>query len=111
MTFAQLTPTERARRIANTLLSMLPDEDQQIMIARAHAVGETWLGSTLLTYTDDSVVTTAEAAAIVYVGPSTIRKWHSLGFLRSVDRGKYVVADVVDAAAAVRNRRNTRQPA
>jgi hypothetical protein len=88
------TPTERARRIANSLLAALPEDDRQRAITAARAVGETWLGEELLAWTEDDVVTTAQAAELVHVGPSTIRKWHSEGTLPNVGQGRYRVRDV-----------------
>lgn len=111
MSFESLTSLERARHIANTLLAHLPEEDQLIYIARARAVDETWLGASLMTHTVDEVVSTAVAASIVFVGPSTIRKWHSDGLLRAVSRGQYVVGEVLDCAAFLRQRRTTRRSA
>lgn len=103
------TPAERARRIANSLLKLLPSGEQEIWRARAHALGETWLGSDLARWDVDDVVSTKDAAALVYVGVSTISKWCSEGDLRNVARGRYRVGDVIDCAARQRRRRATRR--
>lgn len=102
------TATERARRIANSLLALLPDAERPVWTARAHALGETWLGAELLRWTADDVVSTTEAAAIAHVGASTIRKWHSEGDLANRGRGRYRVGDVLDCAARRRARREAR---
>jgi hypothetical protein len=73
--------TERARRIANSLLALLPDGERDIAIRKARAVGETWLGEHLLRWTNDDVITTDQAADLIHMRPSTIRKWHSRGQL------------------------------
>lgn len=95
------TPTERARRIANSLLALLPEPDRGAAIAQARAVGESWLGANLLRWDKSDVITTAEAAELLHVGAATIRKWHSLGYLPNHlgRRGRYVVAAVLDCAA------------
>ena len=105
------TPTERARRIANSLVALLPAHERDFWVAKAHELGETWLGTSLARYTNDDVVSTAEAAALAYVGGSTIRKWHSLGQLKAVGRGRYRVGDVLDCAAARRGARQQRRSA
>ena len=101
------TATERARRIANSLLGLLPDGERDIAIRKARAVGETWLGANLLRWTKDDVVTTAQAAELIHMRPSTIRKWHSQGHLPNhLGRpGRYVVAAVLDCAAQRRRER------
>lgn len=99
------TPTERARRIANSLLGLLPANERGVWTARAHALGETWLGEDLITWTPDDIVSTKQAARILHVAPGTIRKWHSLGYLSDKGRGRYVVGDVLDCAAARRHAR------
>ena len=99
------TPTERARRIANSLLALLPEPERDTWTAQAHAVGETWLGATLLRWSADDIITTAEAAELIHVGASTIRKWHSAGQLHAQARGRYRVGDVLDCAAARRRAR------
>lgn len=105
------TATDRARRIANSLLGLLPADERAQWTARAHALGETWLGEDLITWTPDEVVTTKQAARILHVKPGTIRKWHSLGYLPAKGRGRYVVADVLDCAAERRRNRQQRQAA
>lgn len=99
------TSLERARRIANTLLSLLPAEERQTWADRAHALGETWLSASLVTWGVDDIVPTKTAAELVHMKPSTIRKWHSEGDLRNVTRGRYRVGDVLDCAAVRRARR------
>lgn len=102
------TPTERARAVANSLLALLPAGDRDHAIRQARAVGETWLGANLLRWDKTDVVTTAEAAELAHVGASTIRKWHSDGHLPNQGRGRYVVAHVLDCAAARRRERAER---
>lgn len=100
------TPTERARRIANSLLALLPDpDDREHWRRRAHELGETWLGADLVRWEPDDIVSTEDAAHLVHVSPSAIRKWHSAGRLANVARGRYRVADVLDCAAEMRSRR------
>ncbi len=104
------TPTERARRIANNLLNLLPDpKEREFFRDKAHALGETWLGYNELAQDREDTVTTAEAAALVHVGPPTIRKWHSEGDLPHVARGRYRVGDVQDCAAEMKRRRAARR--
>ena len=100
------TPLERARRIANSLLALLPDPDERAgYIAIARRFGETWLGESLVLHDDTDIVTTAEAADIAYVRPGTIRRWHSEGALSAHTRGRYVVAAVRECAEAKRKLR------
>lgn len=100
------TALDRARRIANSLLALLPDGERERHVATAHQLGETWLGGDLLRWTVDDIVSTAEAAGIVHVKDSTIRKWHSEpGGLPNCGRGRYRVGDVLDYAALKRARR------
>jgi len=100
------TPLERARRIANSLLALMPDPDERAgYIAIARRFGETWLGESLVLHDDTAIVTTAEAADIAYVRPGTIRRWHSEGALSAVSRGRYVVAAVRECAEAKRRLR------
>lgn len=96
------TALDRSRRIANSLLALLPDAERVRAVRQARAVGETWLGANLLRWEVSDVVSTAEAAELVGVGPSTVRKWHSQGYLPNHlgRRGCYVVARVLDCAAA-----------
>ena len=103
------TQLERARRIANSLLGLLPDAERDLAIRKARAVGQTWLGANLLRWDKTDVVTTSDAAELANVGPSTIRKWHSLGYLPNHQGrvGCYVVAIVLDCAAARRRERVT----
>lgn len=93
------SPTDRARAVANSLLGLLPRSERDIAIRKARAVGESWLGADLLRWDISDVVTTAEAAQMIHVGASTIRKWHSLGYLPNRGTGKYRVGDVLDCAA------------
>lgn len=104
------TALDRARRIARSLLALLPDTEQPLWAARAAALGETWLSDQLLRWTIDDIVSTKEAADIVQIGASTIRKWHSAGHLTAVARGRYRVGDVIDCSAE-RRRRRTEQAA
>lgn len=99
------TTLDRARRIANSLLALLPAEERERHVATAHRLGETWLGGDLLRWTLDDVVSTAEAAGIIHVKPSTVRKWHSEGALANRGRGRYRVGDVLDCAATKRAKR------
>jgi hypothetical protein len=102
----QDTACERARRIANSLLALLSGDDRDRAIRQARAVGETWLGAQLLRWEVTDVVTTNQAAEILHVGPSTIRKWHSEGHLPNHGRpGHYVLGKVLDCAAARRTQR------
>jgi hypothetical protein len=103
------TPLERARRIANSLLALMPDPDERAgYIAIARRYGETWLGENLILHDDTDVVSTAEAADIAYVRPGTIRRWHFEGFLPSIGRGRYVVSAVRACAETKRQMRATR---
>jgi hypothetical protein len=99
--------TDRARKIANSLLALLPDIERDQAIVKARAVGETWLGANLLHWEIHDVVTTSQAAEIIHVRPSTIRKWHSEGHLPNHQgrKGLYVVAHVLDCAAQRRRER------
>lgn len=111
------TPTERARRIANSLLMLLPADERPIWTARAHAIGETWLGETLVRWTAEDAVNGQEAAQLVHVSEDIIRKWATKAhpddpgkplLPRFKMRGRcrtYLVRDVLDAAAAVRRAR------
>ena len=96
-------PVDRARRIANSLLALLPADEAARHVVTARRLGESWLGTQLLRFDASDVISTAEAAELVHVGPSTIRKWHSMGYLHNHGRaGRYVVAAVLDCAAARR---------
>lgn len=109
--------TERARRIANSLLTLLPADEQPVWTARAHALGETWLGSVLITYDETSIITTEQAAALVHVSRDTIRRWACsvhpedparplLPRLRREGHWMtYRATDVIDASAALRRAR------
>ena len=100
------TPCERARRVANSLLALLPEPDRAAAILQARAVGETWLGPDLLRWDVNDLVTTNQAAEILHVNPSTIRKWHSRGWLPHHRRkGHYLLAAVLDCAAERRRAR------
>jgi hypothetical protein len=101
------TPTERARRIANSLLMLLPAEERPVWAARAHAIGETWLGETLVRWTADDVVIPAEAARLVHKTTADLRKWVQMGLLARKGDG-YRVGDVLDASAEAQRRRRTR---
>lgn len=101
------TATDRARRIANTLLGLLDPAERARVITAARAVGETWLGAEMMRWADDDVITTAEAAQLVHVSPAMVRKWHSQGRLprAGVEPGRYRVADVLECARRVRVKR------
>jgi hypothetical protein len=102
------TATERARRIANSLLALLPADERPAWVARAHSLGETWLGETLVVHADDEAITGPEAAAMLSVSEDTIRQWAARSLLpRFGWRGRrrtYLVADLFSAAAASRRR-------
>jgi hypothetical protein len=66
---------DRARRIANSLLALMPESDRGRHLALAHQLGETWLGERLLMHTPDEAITTDEAAALVSVSREVIRRW------------------------------------
>ncbi len=103
------TIAERARRIANALYALLPDDAvKKTVRAQAHAMGERWLGEDILRYGPEDVVTTKEASHLVFRGESTIRKWHSDGDLPNVRKGMYRVCDVMDCDARKRVRRQQR---
>lgn len=94
------TALERARAVANALLLELDGAQREVWTARAHAVGETWLGASVVRWGADDVVSTAEAAEMVHVRPGTIRMWCSMGRLANAGRpGRYRVGAVLDAAA------------
>lgn len=100
------TPCERARRIANALLLQLAPEAQREAIRQARAVGETWLGPELLRWTDDDVITTAEAAELLHVREHTIRQWHSRDGLPNAGQpGRYQVRTLLDFTARRRRER------
>lgn len=101
------TPTERARRIANSLLMLLPADERPVWTARAHAIGETWLGETLVRWTADDVVPPGEAARLVHKTTADLRKWVQMGLLKRSGSG-YRVGDVLDAAATAQQRRAAR---
>lgn len=69
------TNLDRARRIANSLLAQLPEAERDRAVATAHRLGQTWLGSSLVTYTPDQAITTAQAAQMLSVSQDTIRQW------------------------------------
>lgn len=98
------TPTERARRIANSLLALLPAEERPTWIKRAHELGETWLGETIVTHELDDVLTPADAGRLLAVTPAILRNWVRLGVLQRTGTG-YTVKDLLDAAAEIRKRR------
>jgi hypothetical protein len=101
-------PTERARRIANSLLALLPAEEVPVWTARAHALGETWLGVDLIRWSSDDVLKPAEAARLVHRTTADLRRWVHNGYLSRTGRG-YRAGDVIDAAAEARRRRGTRR--
>jgi len=88
------------------LLLRLPPEMQQQAIREARAVGETWLGPELLRWSDDDVITTAQAAELLHVREHTIRQWHSREGLPNAGRpGRYRVRDLLDWTARRRRYR------
>lgn len=119
------TPLQRARRIANSLLAMLPTPDREAMTARAHAFGETWLGATLMTYTPDQAITADLAAELLVVSERQIRGWATMPHPEHPDRpllpragrqrngrGRrqtYLVRDLLDASAVL-DRVRRREP-
>lgn len=71
-------PVDRARRIANSLLAELAEirpEHARQHVAAAHRLGQTWLGSTLVTHEPDQAITTREAAEMLCVSEGVIRLW------------------------------------
>ncbi len=105
------TPAERARRIANAMLAMVPEEQRQVAVRHAHELGETWLGVEVVMWGPEDIVTTREASTVAHVGESTIRKWHSEGHLVNVTTGRYRVVDVLECSARMRDRRTQRRAA
>jgi hypothetical protein len=101
------TTTERARRVANSLLALLPPDEAAIHIATAHRLGETWLGADLQRWMIDDVVPPSEAAGLVHATPAHLRSWVRMGVLTRTGRG-YRVGDVLDASAKVHQLRRTR---
>lgn len=109
--------TERARRIANSLLALLPAEEQPEWIARAHELGETWFGEGLVIYTPDQAINTAQAAQLIGVSQDVIRQWACKPhpedpgrkllprFKKQGNHRTYLAGDVLDAAAALRRQR------
>jgi hypothetical protein len=107
------TALDRARRIANSLLALLPEADREQHVATAHQLGETWLGERLLTHTPDQAVTTREAASLASVSEDVIRRWACtphpsqsgrMLLPRAGRRGRsmtYIVRNVLEASAAV----------
>jgi len=114
------TPLDRARAIANSLLRLLPASERPMWTARAHALGETWLGEQPVIHTPDQAITTREAAQLLGVSEDLIRAWACRPhpedptrkllprFKKDGARRTYLVADVLDAAAAVRRSRGKR---
>lgn len=115
------TPTERARRIANSLLGLLSAPERALMVERAHALGETWLGETLVIHEPDETITTRDAAAMLSVGEDTIRSWAARAHPDDPDRPllpragwrggfrTYKVADLLEAARIIRSTRAARR--
>jgi len=119
-------PVDRARRIANSLLAEVfevrPEQGRQ-HVAAAHRLGETWLGSILVTYDNDQAITTRQAAQLLCVSEGVIRLWactphptrpgHML-LARAGRRGRaqtYIVRALLDASFEVSRARARRQPA
>ncbi|MGE5830642.1 MAG: hypothetical protein ACM30G_20080 [Micromonosporaceae bacterium] len=115
------TATERARRIANSLLGLLPAEERGVWTERAHALGETWLGETLVTRSNEDEITTRDAAAMLSVGEDTIHQWATKRHPQDPSRpllprrgrsGRfrtYKVADLLEAARIIRTDRAERR--
>jgi len=111
------TPTERARAIANSLLALLPAAERPIWVARAHALGEIWLGERLLTYTPDQAITGEQAAELLSLPSYEIRRWACMRHPaepnrpllpragRSGRHQTYLLRNVLDAAAIRRQNR------
>lgn len=109
--------TDRARRVANSLLALLPHDVQSRAVVSARAVGETWLGQRLVTYTPDQAITTAQAAAMLGISPDVVRQWacrhHPTDpnrplLRREGMRGReqtYLVRNVLEASFQARRRR------
>lgn len=117
-------PVDRARRIANSLLAELfevrPEHARQ-HVAAAHRLGETWLGSALVTYDNDQAITTRQAAALLCVSEGVIRLWactphptrpgHML-LARAGRRGRaqtYIVRALWDASFEVNRMKGVRR--
>lgn len=103
------TPTEQARRIANHLLTLLPEPTRTQLVTQARAAGITWLGPTPVVYDDDEVLPPGEAAALVHRRPGDLRQWVAMGVLVRQGGGGYRVRDVYAAQAAIRARRTHRR--
>lgn len=107
------TPTDRARRIANSLLALLEPGEREKAITAARAVGETWLGADLLRWQIDDIVTTEQAAELLHVSTAVIHGWRQRGLLANLGtstggrgrQGRYRVGDVLDCSARLRRER------
>ena len=115
------TTRDRARRIANSLLSLVPEQQRDAIVSQAHRYGETWLGHDEVTADPDSYVSGADAADLVAVSPATIRQWAATehpgvpgrmllprGPFRQRER-TYLVRDVLSAAGTVRRARHAKR--
>jgi hypothetical protein len=116
------TALDRARKLANNLLTLLPEQIQQRAVSRAHVMGETWLGGGLSVVDEADELTTEQASGLVAVSTDVIRKWactphpepgHGGPLLpRFGYRGRqrtYLARDVLAAAGAVRRAREQRR--
>jgi hypothetical protein len=75
------TAGARYKRMVNTALYLLARADPAAadhLVREWHACGETWAGSSLVTYDDTDAITTAEAATLLGVSEATIRRWACL---------------------------------
>lgn len=122
------TPAQRARRIANSALTMLIKSDPEgaeLLVGQAHVFGETWFGPTIVSRDLEDEVTTVEAAQLAHVKPGTIRRWACTEhpdptraaagetLLRQFKmRGRsrtYLIQDVMEAARTVSQERAGRR--
>lgn len=72
------TELQKARRLANSALTMLAKvdpESAELLVDQAHLYGESWLGPGLVINSLEDALTTVEAAQLLHVKPGTIRKW------------------------------------
>ena len=112
------TPLERARRIANSLLTYLTTDHRQQVVTMAHAYGEMWLGESVVIYADDQAITTQQAAEMFGVPEYEVRRWATMRHPEDPERvllprygrdGKwttYLVEHLREARAALRRTRH-----
>jgi hypothetical protein len=78
------------------VLRTISPEKAEMIVCTADAFGETWLRVQLDNGADaDELLTAAEAALLVGVRPTTVRKWAERGLLPRI-AGKFRRADVLD---------------